>query len=166
MPSLLRRIIVEGEKRALDQAFQDMINLIQVSDQTHARMLQVFSRFVETGKKPTAKLEVEYDLRNSNVPHLFFAMAKKLVEAPNPHYQVTLLCLFMLYDSALFGRWMLYGETQQFQAAFMRRLGEIAHNYIDGVKIKTGEKFLPNDDLSQRKTGPFTLAVSEYFACL
>lgn len=166
MPSLLRRIIVEGDKRAMDQAFQDMVQLIQVSDETRTRMLKAFNKFLETGRKPTAKLEVEFDLNNSIVPELFFDRAKKLQQAPNPHYQETLLCLYMLHDSALFARWMLYEETEQFQGAFMRRLAEMAHHFVDGVKIKTGEVFTPKDDLRERNTGFFISTVRDHFACM
>ena len=161
--SRLRRIFIDGDAKMLHLAMEDVLFLSSISSSTREGLLgrwELQQQKVVAG----AKAEPSED-SPSEVPDLFVAMAHKIHRSRNAHYKQAIVAWYMLYDSQLFGRFMLQNETPELQDQFMKALKEMTTFFIAGHKMN-GSLFKPGDNLADRRTGHFITRVREMFALM
>jgi hypothetical protein len=159
--SRLRRIIVDGDEGVLKDALADVRLLSSITHDTRNRILRAMSL-----GQVRAKIEIEYaNPSTSEVPSLFRALNDTLMRSRNAHYQLAIILWYMLFDSELFGRFMLQNESHQFKDIFMKSLKESTLRFIAGHQTN-GEMFKPTSNLNQRCTGTYVSSVRDLFATL
>jgi hypothetical protein len=114
--------------------------------------------------KSSVKIEIVEDL-GSEVPSLFQHVAEVASRSCNAHYQQAIIVWYMLFDTELFGRWMLQNETDAFQDHFIKALKEATTYFIAGHQMN-GALFKPGDNLGHRRTGHYISWVRDYFVSL
>src|SRR5947209_8693224 len=124
--SRLRRIFVEGDARTTHMALEDVLFLSGISGTTRAAILQR----LHSGAASAAKLEIARDDDLPEVPELFLSVARQASRSGNAHYQQAIVVWYMLFDSELFGRFMLQNEPPQLQELFMKALKEMNTFFI------------------------------------
>jgi hypothetical protein len=90
---------------------------------------------------------------------------ESLLKSHNAHYQLAIILWYMLFDSELFGRFMLQNESTRFKDIFMKGLKESTLRFIAGHRMN-GELFKPADNLNERCTGTYVSSVRDMFATL
>lgn len=158
--SKLRRIICQGDATALKNALQDVKLLSEITPESRQRILSAYTR-----GQTTNKIKLDLNPEESEVPDSFQTNTNTLLHSCNAYYQLAQVVWYMMFDPALFGRWMLHGEPPQLQDQFMKILRESISYFIQGKQMQ-GQPFKSGDNLHQRRTGAFICHVRNAFSIL
>lgn len=153
--SQLRIMLTQGGEKALASTNAAMKIVIQLSqnDETVRRQL------CESIKK-------EYEgAVDYQVPSLFGVACAEANENTNVIYKQAIIFWFMLFDPALFGSYMLHGESDIIRNEFMKALKNATSCFINGLRMN-GEKINPSVSIVERTTGHFVGHMRSFFVAL
>lgn len=157
--SRLRQIFLDGNVQVMRDALEDVKFLSSISTVTRQSILAA----LKAGQS-SVKIEIIED-PGSEVPSLFQHVALVASRSCNAHYQQAVIVWYMLFDTELFGRWMLQNESDVIKDHFIKVLKEATTYFIAGHQMN-GALFKPGDNLLQRRTGHFISWVRDQFVAL
>jgi hypothetical protein len=157
--SLLRQIFVDGNGRITSHAIEAVRELSTSSSGWRKRWMH------KAGIPSKTPLTAHDETQFPEVPIEFQNLLRATQQDGNTHYQQALIVWYMLYDAEFFGRYMLRGESAEFQETFMKAARECSFAFLAGTKLD-GSPFKPGDNLALRRTGHYITRMREMFACL
>lgn len=154
--SLLRQILVIGGQNGS----------VVTCDCVH-KILQMCNNEQAVRNRIRAELQLEPKEREDlEVPEVFKAVTQKALSDRNIHYMQVVIFTFMCFDPAVFGRFMMQGEPEAKQVAFMKCVKEAVSRQITGRRMTGDALFTKTESIIERKTGVFAAHLQTQWACL
>jgi hypothetical protein len=153
--SQLRIILTQGGEKAITHTNAAVKFIIQLSSNDERTRRQLSDTI---GKAYPGAVDYQ-------VPTLFEAVCNEAYENSNVFYKQAVIFWFMLFDPALFGAYMLHGETDIVRNEFMKALKNATSCFISGLRMN-GEKINPSVSIVERTTGHFVGHLRSFFIAL